>query len=54
MISMESDSRRESVHEIEEEDRPFVNNGLPRIRTFAELGRRAAESFLVFQVMKTP
>ena len=23
-----------AINEIEEEDRPFINNGLPKIRTF--------------------
>ena len=53
LFSLDSESLQ-NMHEIEEEDRPFINNGLPKIRTFADSGKKLNEIFLVFQVLTSP
>jgi hypothetical protein len=34
MTSYESEAVNLNSHEIEEEDQPFVNNGLPKLKNF--------------------
>jgi len=43
-----------TINEIEEEDRPFINNGLPKIRTFQESLVNGGEHFVVFSVLQAP
>ena len=36
MTSYESEAIQPNLHEIEEEDRPFVNNGMPKLKNFQD------------------
>lgn len=45
-----------SLHEVEEESNPNVNNGLPRVRYFQDINRSVSEAeqfFFMFQMTAT-
>lgn len=45
-----------SLHEVEEESNPNVNNGLPRVRYFQDINRNINEAdkyFFIFQMTAT-
>jgi len=55
LFSIDSESvTGKEMQEIEEEDRPFINNGMPKIRTFAEASVKPIDHFLVFSLHQTP
>ena len=50
------DHQSSSLHEVEEESNPNVNNGLPKVRYFQDITRNVSEvdqSFFLMQMTAT-